>query len=51
MASNERTFTVATDDTVIAIVPIARRQLVGIALADELLTCAEDAVDIWRTVA
>lgn len=51
MQSDERTFTVTKDDTVVAIVPISRAQLVVIALAVELLTCAEDAIDIWRAEA
>ena len=51
MATDERTFTVATDDAVIAMIQSARRRLVVIALAVELLTCAEDAIDIWRAEA
>lgn len=51
MASNERTFTVATDDAVIAMIQNVRRRLVVIAAADELLTSAEDAIEIWRAEA
>lgn len=51
MGRDVRTFTVVTDDAVLAIVPIGRGQLVVIALADELLTCAEDAIVIWRAEA
>lgn len=51
METDERTFTVTTDGTVVAIFPISKRQLVVIALAAELLTCAEDAIDIWRVEA
>lgn len=51
MQSDERTFTVTTDDAVPAIVPIARRQLVVVALAGELLTYAESVIEIWRAEA
>lgn len=51
MASNERTFTFATDDAVIAMIQNARRRLFVIAPADKLLTCAEDAIEIWRAEA
>ena len=51
MASNERTFTVATDDAVIAMIQNARRRLFVIAPSDDLLIFAEDAIEIWRTEA
>lgn len=51
MQSDERTFTVTTDDAVLAKVPIARRQLVVVALAGEPLTHAENTIDIWRAEA
>jgi hypothetical protein len=51
MASNERTITVTTDDAAIAMIQNATRRLVVIAPAGKLLTCAEDAIEIWRTEA
>jgi len=51
MASNERTFTFATDDAVIGLIQNARRRLVVIAPADGILTRAEDAIEIWRAEA
>jgi len=51
MASNKRTFTVATNDTVITMIQNARQRLAVIAPAGELLTCAEDAIEIWSAEA